>query len=59
MKPQDYDEKKENQVIFKCNVSDGPFCAPMEKYYLHSKSLYNSVAADLTKEIIDWDDQSI
>ena len=56
MKPEDYDGKKENQVVFKCNVSDGPFCAPMDKYYQHSKVLYNSVTVEQTKEVIDFDD---
>ena len=31
----------------------------MDKYYQHSKSLYNSVTVDQTKEVIDFDDKSI
>ena len=29
------------QTTYKCNLSDGPFCGPMDKYYRHSKSLYS------------------
>ena len=29
------------QTTYKCNLSDGPFCGPMEKYYTHSKTLYS------------------
>ena len=46
MKPSAYDGKKENEVVYKCNISDGPFCSPMDKYYKHSKALYSSVSLE-------------
>ena len=43
MAPDDgFDEKPEEQTTFKCKISDGPFCGPMDKYYRHSKSLYST-----------------
>ena len=39
------EEHKKNSESFKvakCQMSDGPFCGAMDKYYTHSRSLYES-----------------
>ena len=42
MAQEEHKKKSESFKVAKCQMSDGPFCGAMDKYYTHSRSLYES-----------------
>lgn len=37
-------------MMLKCEMADGPFCMPLEKYYTHSKVLYKQMPDERNSE---------